>query len=67
MDSKYHSQLTKISTSFKGMIQGLSDAHNKIDKMMKKIWKQGDEVNKQIEEHYDELVQKLIKQKEQVK
>jgi len=67
MDSKYHSQLTKITTSFKGMIQGLSDAHNNIDNMIKKIRKQDDKVNKQIEEHCDELVQKLIKQKEQVK
>jgi len=67
MDSKYHSQLKKVTTSFEGMVQDLSDAHNNIDQMMKKIQKQGDEVTKQIEEHYDELVQKLIKQKEQVK
>jgi len=49
------------------MIQGLSDAYSNIDNMTKKIRKQNNEVNKQIEEHYDELVQKLIKQKKQVK
>ena len=34
---------------------------------MKKIGRQGDEVDKKIDQHYNDLVQKLMKQKEQVK
>ena len=49
------------------MIRGLSDTHNDIEKMRKKIRQQGDEVNKKIDQHYDGVIQKLMEQKEQLK
>ena len=65
--SKHRSQLKKVTTPIEGMIQDLSGVHDNIEKMMKKIRKQGDEVNKQIDQHYDELVETLMKQKDEVK
>ena len=35
--------------------------------MRKKIKQQGIEVNKKIDQHYDEMIQKLMEQKEQLK
>ncbi|XP_065888847.1 tripartite motif-containing protein 2-like [Dysidea avara] len=67
MASKQCSQLKKVTTPIEGMIQDLSKVHDNVDKMMKKIRKQGDEVNKQIDQHYNELVEKLMKQKAEVK
>ncbi|XP_065908678.1 tripartite motif-containing protein 2-like [Dysidea avara] len=67
MASKHRSQLKKVTIPIEEMIQDLSGVHCNIDKMKKKIRKQGDEVNKQIDQHYVELVEKLMKQKDQVK
>ncbi|XP_065907376.1 E3 ubiquitin-protein ligase TRIM71-like [Dysidea avara] len=64
---KHRSQLKEITTPIEGMVQGLSGVHDNINKMMKMIREQGDEVNKQVDRHYDELVEKLMKQKDQVK
>ena len=49
------------------MIKKLTEAHDNIEGMMKKIQEQGDEVNEEIDQHYDELVEKLMKQKNQIK
>ena len=65
--SKHRSQLKKVTAPIEGMIQDLPGVYNNINKMMKKIRKQGDEVNKQIDQHYNELVEKLMDQKGQVK
>ncbi|XP_065907091.1 tripartite motif-containing protein 2-like [Dysidea avara] len=65
--SKYRTQLQNIITPVEGMIQDLSNAHENIDNMMKEIRKQGDEVYKRVDEHYNELVEKLMKQKDQVR
>jgi len=67
MANKHRSQLKKVTTPIGGMIHDLSDVHDNIDKMMKKIRDQGDEVNKQIDQFYDELVDKLLKQKDHIK
>ncbi|XP_065901925.1 tripartite motif-containing protein 2-like [Dysidea avara] len=67
MASKHRSQLKQITTPIEGMIQDLSCVHNSIDKMVNKIRKQDDEVNRQIDQHYDDLVEKLMKQKGQLK
>ncbi|XP_065897633.1 E3 ubiquitin-protein ligase TRIM71-like isoform X2 [Dysidea avara] len=49
------------------MSKRLTEAHDNIGDMMKKIEEQGGEVNKEIDQRYDELVEKLMKQKDQVK
>ena len=67
MATKHRNDLKDVTTPVDEMIRDLSEAHDNIDKMKKKIRRQGDEVDKKIDQHYNELVQKLMKQKEQVK
>ena len=67
MATKHRNKLKDVTTPVDVMIRDLSEAHDNIDKMKKKIRRQGDEVDKKIDQHYNELVQKLMKQKEQVK
>ena len=56
-----------ITAPVEGMIRDLSEVHDDINKTMKKIRQQGDEVDKKIDHLYDALVQKLLEQKEQLK
>ena len=67
MATKHRNELKDVTAPVDEMIRDLSEAHNNIDKMKKKIRRQGDEVDKKIDQHYNELIQKLMKQKEQVK
>ena len=67
MVTKHRNELKDVTAPVHEMIRDLSEAHDNIDKMKKKIRRQGDEVDKKIDQHYNELVQKLMKQKEQVK
>ena len=67
MATKHRNELKDVTAPVDGMIRDLSEAHDNIDKVKKKIRRQGDEVDKKIDQHYNELVQKLMKQKEQVK
>ena len=67
MATKHRNELKDVTAPVIEMIRDLSEAHDNIDKMKKKIRQQGDEVDKKIDQHYIELVQKLMKQKEQVK
>ena len=67
MATKHRNELKKVTAPVDGMIRDLSEAHDNIDKVKKKIRQQGDELYKKIDQYYDELVQKLMKQKEQVK
>ena len=67
MATKHRNELKDVTAPVDEMIRDLSEAHDNIDKMKKKIRRQGDEVDKKIDQHYNELVQKLMKQKEQVK
>ena len=65
--TKHRNELKKITDPVEGMINNLSEAHDNIDKMMKKTRRRGEEVNKKIDQYYDELLQKLMKQKVEVK
>ena len=67
MATKHRNELKEVTAPVDEMIRDLSEAHDNIDKMGKKIRRQGDEVDKKIDQHYDELVKKLMKQKEQLK
>ena len=67
MATKHRNKLKEATAPVDEMIRGLSEAHDNINKMRKKIRQQGDEVDKKIDQYYQELVQKLIKQKEQLK
>ena len=67
MATKHRNELKEMTAPVHEMIRDLSEAHDNIDKMKKKIRQQGGKVDKKIDQYYDELVQKLMKQKEQVK
>ena len=67
MATKHRNELNEVTAPVDEMIRDLSEAHDNIDKMKKKIRRQGEEVDKEIDQHYNELVQKLMKQKEQLK
>ena len=67
MVDKHRQELKKVTAPVQQMIRGLSHNHDNIEKMKKKIRQQGDEVNKEIDQHYDRVIQKLMEQKEQLK
>ena len=67
MAIKHRNELNEVTAPVDEMNRDLSEAYNGIDKMKKKVRQQGDEVDKKIDQHYNELVQKLMKQKEQLK
>ena len=67
MVGKHREELKKVTAPVEEMIRGLSDTHDNIEKMKKKIRHQGDEMNKKIDQHYDVVIQKLMEQKEQLK
>ena len=67
MATKHRKELKKITNPVEGMIKNLSEANDNIEKMMKKTRIRGEEVDKKIDRYYDELLQKLMKQKDEVK
>ena len=67
MADKHRNELHKVTSPVEEMIKGLSDAHSNINNVKKKVKQQSDEVDKKIDEHYDVLIQKLTKQKEELK
>ena len=52
MATKHRNELKEVTTPVDEMIRDLSEAHDNIDK----IRQQGNEVDKKIDQHYDELV-----------
>ena len=67
MVDKHRQGLKKMTAPLEEMISVLSDTHDNIEKMRKKIRQRGDEVNMKIDQHYDRVVQKLMEQKEKLK
>ena len=67
MATKHCIELNDVTAPVDEMIRDLSEAHDNIDKMKKKVRQQGDEVVKKIGQLYNELIQKLMKQKEELK
>ena len=67
MATKHRNELNEVTAPVDEMIRDLSEAHDNINKMKKKVRQQSDEVDKKIDQHYNELVQELMKQKEQLK
>ena len=69
MATKHRNELKKITdpAAVDRMIKNLSETHDNIEKMMKKTRRRGEEVDKKIDRYYNELLQKLMKQKDEVK
>ena len=64
---KYKNKLNKITASIEVMIEDLSKVHNSIENVRTTIRQQGDKISEEIDSYYDEVFQKLLKQKEKVK
>ena len=64
---KHREELKTVTTPIKEITDNLSEACKNLDKMVKEIKKCGNEVEKDIDHHYDEMIRKLVKQKEEVK
>ena len=67
MGGKHRKELKNITAPIEEMIRGLSNNHDNIEKMRKKIRQQSDEMNMKIDQHYDRVVQKLMEQREKLK
>ena len=67
LGTKHRNELKKITDPVEGMIKNLFEASDSIDKMMKMMKRRGEEVDKKIDRYYDELLQKLMIQKDEVK
>jgi len=65
--NKHRDHLKEVTAPMEEMIKVLSRIEDKIDKTMKKIRKQGEEVNMEIDKHYKELIQMMGKQSNQMK
>lgn len=59
--------LKKATAPVKEMKDSLNKACNNLEKMAEEIQKFGTELNHDINQHYDELIDNLIKQKEEIK
>ena len=67
MATKHRNELKKITDPVEGMITHVSETYDNIEKMKKKIRRRSGEVDKKIDGYYDELIEKLMKQKDEVK
>ena len=64
---KYRDKLKEITAPIDKWGRDLSKASNAIEKMSEKIQREGDEANKNIDKHYNNLILKLEEQKNQLK
>ena len=64
---KCRTELQEATASLETMIEGLSKLHNSIKNVKKAIVQQHDEISKEIDLYYDEVIENLLKQKQQVK
>ena len=64
---KYRDKLKEITAPIDKWSRDLSKAFNAMEKMSEKIQREGDEANKNIDKHYNNLILKLEEQKNQLK
>ena len=65
--TKQRDEMKKITAPLKGMAENLSKACEYIDRLLKSVQEQCEELDAKIDKHYDELFKKLMAQKEQLK
>ena len=65
--SKYHSELKEITGFIEQMTKNLSKLHDSIENVKIAIRQQGDEISKEIDLYYDNVIEKLLQQKQEVK
>lgn len=64
---KHREELKMATTPIKEVIDKLSKAHENLEKMVKEVQKCGSEVERDINQHYDDIIQRLVSQKEEMK
>ncbi|XP_065904911.1 E3 ubiquitin-protein ligase TRIM71-like [Dysidea avara] len=64
---KHRKELKEITAPVDEMIKGLAETHLNITDRKEKIRKHGEDMNKEIDQHYDRVIQKLIEQRDQLK
>ena len=65
--SEYRREFKKTSIAMKDMLFDLSDTYKTLETSRNDIREQSKDVNVKIDQHYDELIQKLMEQKEELK
>jgi len=65
--NRYQNEVKEITAPIEAMIEDLSKVSEEIDTMTTAIIKQGNEISEEIDLYYNEVFQKLLEQKEQVK
>lgn len=63
--NKHISELQKIDAHIEKMIEDLTNVHDNIGNVRDKVKLQWEEVHKEIDQYYSEIIGKLIEQKEQ--
>ena len=56
--------MKKITTPLKGMAENLSKVSEYVDRLLKSVQEQCEELDAKIHKHFDELLEKLMAQKE---
>ena len=67
MASKHRHHLKEVTAPLDKMIKDISEAQDNVENVKRSISEQGEEVEKKIDQHYHELIEQLIKQKEKMK
>ena len=67
MATKHRKELNKIMEPVEKMIEGLSVAHKKVSNTGDKIGAQADDIDKEIDRYYEELHQRLLQQRDELK
>ena len=65
--TKHRKELDKIMEPVEKMIEGLSVARKKVSNMRDKIGAQADDIDKEIDRYYEELHQRLLQQRDELK
>ena len=65
--NKYQSELNKVTAPIEVMIEDLSKVHNSVEDIRTAIRQKGDEISEEVDLYYDEVIEKLLEQKEKVK
>ena len=64
---KHRRELRTATAPIKPITNNITKACENLDKMVKEIQKRGNTIEKDIDQHYDEMIQKIVKQKEEKK
>jgi len=64
---KHRKVLKEITAPVDEMIKGLDETHGNIDDARKKIRKHGEDLNKEIDQHYDRVMKQLMEQRDDLK